>query len=518
MDRRTFLETAGAGALGVTRATAADTPRQVVMLMTDTTRWDMLNCYRNTGLKTPNLDRLAAQGVRFERAYTCQPVCGPARSALFTGTWPHSNGVWGNSMPLGQTCRTIGQRVQDHGVRTAYIGKWHLDGADYFGTGRCPAGWDQRYWYDGRRYLEELSGKDRVRSRDTSTNRDPALTADFLFGHRCSNRAIDFLSGHGAETFLLVVSYDEPHGPFLCPRPYSEMYKDFTFPVSGNLEDPLLTKPEHQRVWAEPRLDRDAQIAGLRQPDFFGCHTYSDYEIGRVLDAVDRYAPNALVIYTSDHGDFLGAHQLSGKGPAPYDEIARIPFLVRWPNRAPEGAVCPHPISHIDVAPTILEVLGMQVPKTLDGKSMLEAFRNPGVRPGPAVFLEWGRYEVDHDGFGGFQLIRTVFDGRYKLTINLLTSDELYDLRNDPGEMVNLIPSPEHAGVRNALHDSLIEWMHRTRDPFRGYYWGRRPWRPDYPVAWAGLGMTRQREDDGYEPRQLVYETGLEMKEAVRKK
>ena len=160
----------------------------------------------------------------------------------------------------------------------------------------------------------------------------------------------------------------------------------------------------------------------------------------------------------------------------------------------------------------------MQVPKTLDGKSMLEAFRNPGVRPGPAVFLEWGRYEVDHDGFGGFQLIRTVFDGRYKLTINLLTSDELYDLRNDPGEMVNLIPSPEHAGVRNALHDSLIEWMHRTRDPFRGYYWGRRPWRPDYPVAWAGLGMTRQREDDGYEPRQLVYETGLEMKEAVRKK
>jgi uncharacterized sulfatase len=160
----------------------------------------------------------------------------------------------------------------------------------------------------------------------------------------------------------------------------------------------------------------------------------------------------------------------------------------------------------------------MQVPKPLDGKSMLEAFQNPGVRPGPAVFLEWGRYEVDHDGFGGFQLIRAAFDGRYKLSINLLTSDELYDLRNDPGEMVNLIRSPEHAGVRNALHDSLIEWMHRTRDPFRGYYWGRRPWRPDYPVSWAGLGMTRQREDDGYEPRQLVYETGLEMKEAVRKK
>jgi uncharacterized sulfatase len=518
VNRRAFLGAAGAGALGASRATAAGELRQVVFLMTDTTRWDMLNCYRETGLKTPNLDRLAGQGVRFDRAYTCQPVCGPARSALFTGAWPHSNGSWGNSMPLGQTLRTVGQRLQDGGVHTAYVGKWHLDGADYFGTSRCPAGWDPRYWYDGRRYLEELSEKDRVRSRSTSTNRDPALTEDFLFGHRCSNRAIDFLSRHGGETFFLTVSYDEPHGPFLCPRPYSEMYRGFAFPGSGNLQDPLMAKPEHQRVWAGPRLNRDAQIGGIRQPDYFGCHTYSDYEIGRVLDAVDKYAPKALVIYTSDHGDFLGAHRLSGKGPAMYDEIARIPFLVRWPGRVAEGAVCPHPISHIDVTPTILDALGLPAAKPLEGKSMLGTFLNPGVRPNPAVFLEWGRYEVDHDGFGGFQPIRAACDGRYKLTINLLTSDELYDLRNDPQEMVNLIESSEHAAARDALHDSIIEWMHRTRDPFRGYYWGRRSWRPNYPATWAGLGMTRQREDDGYEPRQLVYETGLEMKEAVRKK
>ncbi len=516
-NRRGFVKSVGAGAALVQARGQSSPPAGaapgVVFIMTDTTRADMLNCYRKTGLKTPNLDRLAAQGMRFERAYTCQPVCGPARSALFTGAYPHTNGAWGNSMALGQVFRSVGQRLQDRGVHTAYMGKWHLDGSDYFGTGRCPEGWDKRYWYDHRTYLYELSEKDRVRSRQTATNREPALSEDFLYGHRCSNRAIDFLSKHGNERFFLAVSYDEPHGPFLCPRPYSEMYRDFEFPASRNLQDSLAGKPAHQRVWAA-----SVGRSGLKAPDFFGCHSYSDYEIGRVLDAIDKYAPGALVIYTSDHGDFLGSHGLSGKGPAMYDEITRIPFLVRWPGHTPGNAVCRFPVSHIDVIPTVMDAMGFRVPKPLEGKSMLATLRDPSHRPNDAVFTEFGRYEVDHDGFGGFQPIRSAFDGRYKLTVNLLTTDELYDLENDPGEMTNLIEAGEHRAARDALHDQLIAWMHRTRDPFRGYYWERRPWRPEKPVSWAGGGMTRQREDDGYEPRQLVYETGLEMQDAVRKK
>jgi uncharacterized sulfatase len=99
-----------------------------------------------------------------------------------------------------------------------------------------------------------------------------------------------------------------------------------------------------------------------------------------------------------------------------------------------------------------------------------------------------------------------------------MTTDELYDLEADPAEMTNLISSQDHAAKRNELHDKLLDWMNRTRDPFRGYYWGRRAWRPEFPVSWENAGMTRQREDDGYEPRQLVYETGLTMKEATRPK
>ncbi len=495
------------------------TTKRVVVIMTDTQRTDMLGCYGNPGMKTPSLDRLAAQGVRFDQAYTCQPVCGPARSAMFTGTYPHSNGVWANSMALGANVKTIGQRLQDNGIHTGYVGKWHLDGGDYFGLGRCPEGWDPAYWYDMRNYLEELSEEERVRSRDPSLNQDPDLTEDFTFGHRCSNRAIDFLAEHHDEDFFLVVSYDEPHHPFICPKPFSEMYEDYVFPKSENVYDTLENKPAHQHAWAGERLQQDKDALEIMHPYFFGCNSFVDYEIGRVIEAIDRYAPDTLVIYTSDHGDFLASHSLTGKGAAMYDEITNIPFIVRWPDHTPAGAVCTHPVSHIDLVPTIMEAMGLPIPKLLEGQSMLPTFEDPEVRPNDTIFMEFGRYEIDHDSFGGFQPIRAAFDGRYKLVINLLTTDELYDLTEDPEEMVNLIASPEHTTIRDQLHDAILNWMNETRDPFRGYYWERRPWRTDArPATWRYTGMTRQRENEEYEPRQLDYATGMEMVKATREK
>lgn len=115
--------------------------------------------------------------------------------------------------------------------------------------------------------------------------------------------------------------------------------------------------------------------------------------------------------------------------------------------------------------------------------------------------------------------MRAICDGRHKLVINLLSSDELYDLDRDSQELVNLIESPEHRSIRDQLHDRLLDWMNRTRDPFRGYYWERRAWRTDARAAtWDYTGMTRQRENEQYEPRQLDYATGLPMVNAVRPK
>ena len=495
---------------------------RIVLIMTDTQRTDMLGCYGNRDMRTPSLDRLAAEGVRFDRAYTCQPVCGPARSAIFTGTFPHSNQSWGNSMPLGANVKTLGQRLRDAGVPAAYIGKWHVDGGDYFGLGRAPDGWDPEAWYDMRCYLEELEPADRRDSRSFATMQRRGVTADFTYAHRASNRAISWLERHGGEPrFLLVLSYDEPHGPSVCPEPYASMYRDYVFPKSPNVWDSLAGKPEHQRVWAGDSLRVDKDALEIRAPALLGCNAFVDREIGRVLEAVERIAPDALVIYTSDHGDMLWSHSLHGKGPVVYDEITRVPLIVRCPGMVPPGAVSPHPASHIDLAPTIMEALGLPLPRLLEGKSMLRSFRDPSHRLNDVVHIEFSRYEIDHDSFGGFQPLRAAFDGRYKLCVNLLTSDELYDLEADPGEMTNLIASsePEVRRVRDTLHDELLDWMNRTRDPFRGYYWERRSWRSDAREAtWKHTGMTRQRENEEYEPRQLDYDTGLPMTEATRRK
>ena len=526
MNRRDFVKSAGVATVAASNPALATTinkePRQVVVILGESVRRDMLNCYRKTGLKTPNLDRIAAEGIRFDRAYNCQPVCAPARSAIWTGLYPHTNGVWGNSMPLGDTTHTIGQRLHDRGIECAFMGKWHLSGTDYFDTGKPPGGWNGAYWYDMRRYLTELSREDRQRSRNPATGDDPTWTADMCYGHRVTNRAVDFLANHKGDDFMLVVAYDEPHGPSLCPIEYSEMYKDFVFPSDPNESDPLTNKPLEQRIWAESLSPHPGGLTAKPKPiqskHFFGSHTFIDTEIGRVLDQIEQSAPNALVIYTSDHGVLLGSHRLEDKGPVMYEEITHIPFLVKWPGKAPANTVSNELVSHIDLCGTLMEFFGFEVPKTLEGGSMLPLMKNPKAPVRKEVFIEWGRYEVDHDGFGGVQPIRCICDGRYKLAINLMVTDELYDLEKDPGEMNNLVDSPEHAATRNNLHDRLLNWMDDSRDPFRGYYWGRRAWRPNYPEKWSNDGMTRQREDDGYLPRELDYDTGLTMVHATRPK
>lgn len=504
--------------------------KKVVFIMTDSQRKDMVGCYGHSKMHTPCIDALAAEGIRFERGYTAQPVCQPARAALFTGLYPRSTGGWTNSMGIGQDVQTIGQRLSDQGIHTAYIGKWHLDGGDYFGMGRCPEGWDNKYWYDMRNYLEELTPEERFASRQPSTiYRPEGVEESFAFGHRCSNRAIDFLEKYHEQDFFLVVSYDEPHDPYIAPKHYSEMYKDYKIPMTPAHYDTLEAKPEHQKVWAGLKKDEkrrsEAQInlatengTGIIHDLFLGCNSFVDNEVGRVLEAVEKYAPDALIIYTSDHGVFFREHGLTAKGPAMYDDITNIPLIIKCNQFEQKGIVDYNPVSHVDLAPTIFDFMGVPIPKMFVGNSIKDQILSQ-KRVNDYVFMEFGRYEVDHDGFGGLQVVRAIFDGRYKLVINLLSTDELYDVEADPYEIYNLIESEEHRSVRNKLHDALLEEMNVTRDPFRGYYWENRTWRADATEpTWRYTGMTRQKENEEYEPKQLDYDTGLEMTGSVRGK
>lgn len=486
--------------------------RKIIFIMTDTHRWDMMSCI-TPEIKTPNLDRLVQEGIRFNRAYTVSPVSGPARSAIFTGLYPHTNGSWGNDMPIADNVKTLGQRLSDNGYYCAYTGKWHLDGTDYFGNGIPPQGWDPKYFYDMRMYLDELTEEERIKSRLPETNRD-SISEDFTYAHRVTNRALEFLESRNEnEAFFLTVSYDEPHHPFLCPEPFASMYNDYEWPKNPSHYDDLKDKPFYQQMWAEGRQFEDKDVMTIKHPYYFAALSYIDYEIGRLLKKIDKLYPDALVIYTSDHGDFLNAHSLKSKGPCVYDDVARVPFIVRWKGNTPNSTITDIPISLISITPTILEAAGIAIPDVLEGSSILSLFSYPQVQKSKPIFMEFGRFEVDHDGFGAFQPLRAIYDGRYKLSINLMSTDELYDLQKDPYEVNNLINDGEYVSIRDDLHDLILQHMNETRDPFRGVYWHARPWRKDFTPTWEYTEYTRARKDDDYYPRCLDYNTGLEIKE-----
>lgn len=488
---------------------------QVIFIMTDTTRCDMLGCYGNDKMITPNIDKLAQNGIRYTNAYSCQPVCGPARSAIFTGLFPHSNGVVANSIAMGDNVKTIGQRLHDNNVLCGYIGKWHLDGSDYFGNGICPEGFKSKYWYDMRTYLNELTDEEKLISRKSNTAEN--MKSEFSYGHRCSDRAINFINEYKDQDFFLTVSYDEPHGPSLCPYPYNTMYDGVKMPDSENYTDTLENKPLMQKLWAGNNLNKsydELHESTKKLSLFLGCNSFVDMQIGRVLDNIYDKCPEALIIFTSDHGDMLNNHRLTAKNATVYKEVSNVPFIVYGGNTG----VCDKPTSHIDITPTILDYFDIEIPVILEGTSILKQFNDPYIEINETVFIEFTRYEVDHDGFGGLQMMRAVTDGRYKLSINLLDTDELYDMKTDTFEMKNLINCEEYSDIRNKLHDDILLHMDKTRDVYRGYQWACRPWRADKIETFSNGGFTRQRLNEEYEPRQLDYNTGLPIKDAIRKK
>ena len=513
------------------KATRAREPARpsFLLVMTDTQPARAIGAYGVEDVQTPSLDALAARGMRFDRAYTSCPVCTPARAGIFTGMMPSSTGAWANDMPLGSNVATLGQRLQRHGYHTAYVGKWHLDGHDYFGTGRCPPGWEPQYWYDGLRYLSDLSAEQRALwrggLRSAEAIRQAGIDAEFTWAHRVVDRSLAFIDGAADADFLLAVSFDEPHEPFTCPFEYVARFADFDFPVGASVYDSLEDKPEIQRRWAAARPVSVRE--GYRRPLYFGCGSFVDAEIGRLLAGLRASGRDDVwVIFTSDHGEMMGGHRLTGKGPAMYEEITRIPLIVARPDQrgeVPRARQCTCPVSHLDIVPTVLDLAGVARPDILAGVSLRPLLDRGGNAPtGPAsadrtapgaapprrsaVHIEFNRFSRDGNKLGGLVPIRAATDGRLKLAINRDDRDELYDLDADPAELVNRIEDPALAEHRDALHDAILARMEREGDPFRGSVWVQRPWRRGVAAVWHGA--ERGRLDDGWSPTFRDYGTG----------
>lgn len=460
-----------------------------VFIMTDTQNKSMVGAYGNPQVDTPNLDRLAESGIRFERAYNTCPLCTPARGSIFSGLHPQVNGAWTNNIATQANIPLMGTIFQHFGFRTAYTGKWHLDGTGYFGNGIAEGGFEPDRWYDGKRYVEEIGPGMFEVYRDARTAdelRKGGFREESMWGHRVADRAVDFLNTVGDEPFVLAVSFDEPHHPCVAPPEYWEKFSEEDIPRSPNYYASLEGKPELQQIQRQ-QVTGPKEFHHLPKPEnFYGCNSYIDREIGRVIDAVKQtHGEDTMIIYTSDHGDMMGSHGLWYKGPIMYEEITNVPFIV-WMPGGPSGAVSHSLVSHLDIIPTMLELSGIEIPESLHGTSLVPILKDPQAKARDQVMINFHRFSINFDIFGAFYPIRCMVDDHYKLSINLFDTDELYDLSSDPHEMKNLIDDPDHAENRNRLHDNLLAEMDRIRDPYRTFQWGIRSWRTVEPPYYLG--------------------------------
>lgn len=344
----------------------ATTPPNILLICTDQQRYDALGCYGNPHILTPAIDALAGEGVLFEQCYVQNPVCAPARASLATGRYVHGHGLWANGVRLPETMPLFTKALAETGYDCGLIGKLHLDacfngrteerlddGFRVFDWAHDPShrSPENQYhrWLEARHpalYAEALT-----RGRDQG---DGALTFDNMpteahYSHWVGERAIDFLArGRDPDRpFFLWANFYDPHHPFIAPREYLERYDPAALPRPIHHPGALATKPPiqtdisraayagHARGFASFAPDEIQQIVAA----YYAMVSLIDDETRRILATLDDLglAEDTLVIFTSDHGEMLGDHELLLKGPMFYEGAVRVPLIVRWPGRLPAG-------------------------------------------------------------------------------------------------------------------------------------------------------------------------------------
>lgn len=475
----------------------------VLLFITDQQRWDTLGYAGRTLCRTPNLDRLAREGVACDRCITPGPICSPARAALFTGRYPHSTGVRTNRvLPLGQP--TLLEAFRHAGYHIAYSGKWHL--------GRGRAAEVLEYWTGERRdgyrqWLAEHNYRDTYPygQPDFSYDATGAPEGGAMGVHRISNpctapqegltewtydswvaqRALEHLETRPRDRpFFHVCSFHGPHPVFVIPEPYYSLYDPALLPEPANFADPMIEKPLFQTrsIWHQVAQAHGTTWKPWRRSMavYWGYITFLDELIGRVLGRLEALslAEDTIVVMLSDHGEQMGSHGLFQKS-CMYEETLRVPLLIRAPSLVRGGRRIAAPVSLVDVLPTVMSLAGvgdttrsLPQPHGRDLSAWLSG-ASPvppeylGVSEDPAAGAVFSEYTPVSEP-EQMTDIRCIIGPRYKYAWNRGQLDELYDTWNDPGELYNRISDPALARIRETLRARLYAWMCATEDPLRG--------------------------------------------------
>jgi arylsulfatase A-like enzyme len=501
---------AGAGALAGDAApnapAASKRPVNLLFIMTDQQRWDAMSCAGNAIIKTPNMDRLAREGVRFTRFYSSCPVCVPARSVILTGHSIESNHVLNNADADRNDVPpfpSFDQILLRNGYRGEYHGKYHspypfalnyTQPVRWLNGKKAPPGC-QAETSESEAFFQFVQQNvpsaplkpGQLASRhgpytsiplDANHGKPPATKASQaeMYGRLDVPAGISHVAFTAKEgiaaldrlkdgPFTLTISLDPPHPPMIVSEPYYSMYPPDRIPVPASIDDPMTNSPYGSKGNQDPYR----QPANIRQMTaiYYGMVTEVDEWVGKILARLDELglAKDTLVIFASDHGESLGDHGLHGKTVF-YEGSVHVPLLMRLPGVIPASTVVSAPTSHLDLFATILDYCGQIAPES-EGCSLRPLVDGKEKGQDRVVVSEWSSKTVP-----GFM----VFDGRWKFmygrSADATSLDALYDLENDPQEVNNLIGrNPDREKYRTEttrMKELLIRYLERVKSPNLG--------------------------------------------------
>lgn len=415
----------------------------ILFILTDDQRKDALSLYGNPILKTPNIDRIGIEGMRFEEFFVTNSLCAPSRATFYTGVYSHVHGVttngagepFRNQTGLRRDQQTLVSLLHDAGYETALVGKWHLRSA--------PAGFDSWTILPG-------GGGPYV---------DPPMTANGVHlrmrGHAddvVGDQAIAYLQNRAKDRpFLLLMNFKSPHRNWIPAKRFESAFADVDIPLPRTYEDRLdsdalrraqmavADMPDFKVPATLPREERKRRNYEALVRNYYRTILSVDENVGRALEFLDRneLAKNTLILFSSDNGFFLGEHGLYDKRLM-YDAAIRVPLVVRLPGKVKEGSVDrEHLLTNVDVAPTLLEMAGVPVPDWMQGRSFAGVLKGETVASRDAFYYEFFEYpDYDHCA----RKHRGVRTAKWKLIEywEQPVEHELYDLEKDPDETTNL--------------------------------------------------------------------------------
>ena len=437
-------------------------PPNLIIIMSDEHQARALGCAGHALVQTPNLDSLAARGTRCTQAYTPSPICVPARASFATGHYPHQTRLWDNAMPYDGSIPSWGHALQSQGIKIESIGKLH------YRSEHDPAGFDVEHlpmmvagnvgmvWASIRKEDERIVGPKRMLGDYIG----PGSSAYTDYDHAVVERSRAWLAehAHDSQPWCLYIGLVAPHFPLVVPQQYFDLYSEHSLPAvklhpdQGHARHPWVEK---QNAFMDSEaLFTDAAERSRAMSAYYGLCTWLDHNVGQILAALDDHglSDRTTVVYTSDHGDNLGARGLWGKSNM-YEESVAVPMILAGPD-IPTG-VCATPVSLLDLSLTIARHFGADLAAAA-GTRDLRSLIASAPEPERIIFSE---YHAAGAVSGAFMLRK----GRWKLIHYVGFADELFDLDNDPEELHNLAPQPELTNVRQDLHAEL----RRICDPER---------------------------------------------------